>query len=283
MKIKIMIAGAVKHQPQIIHWMLTTKPNAQITVYDGLDNCAWNAGRINRDITLTDNQLKLYYTMGITIALTFSNPEIDLNDPVGINLLNRFHKEGNSIICVNPKLAHFIKRHFPLYKLIYSITGLSDMPTIPDLVSIERYNFLLETWDTVVPRMEHVFDPEFSKLNQDRFEIMINDTCSWGCPLYKEHFDAIAEQNLIYNPFEALGKKHCKEVEECWLKGFNPDNPDVKAKEKYGELYAMDLDTDQLIKCIKRGNSLKLIGRENTADEMVHELNKITKLLVKIL
>ena len=63
-----------------------------IVVYDGINNCSWNGGRINRDIYWKQSYIDFYYNRNISIALTFTNHNIDLNDSIGNNLLNKFHK-----------------------------------------------------------------------------------------------------------------------------------------------------------------------------------------------
>ena len=87
-----------------------------ITVYDGINNCQWNGGRINRDISYTDKVIDFYYRNNITIALTFTNPVIDIQDVVGHELLEKFHRDGNVVISVNDALRNYIKSIFPKYK-----------------------------------------------------------------------------------------------------------------------------------------------------------------------
>ena len=47
-----------------------------------------------------------------------------------------------------------------------------------------------------------------------KYELMLNDTCVWGCPKYKEHFEAINNQNKL-GSWSTLGQEHCLKVEEC--------------------------------------------------------------------
>ena len=89
------IAGAVVHHDQLIlkiPMMKLRNKDVDFTVYDGPNLCKWNGGRINRDITLTPRMVELYNKLGISIALTFSNPVIDLDDKIGNGLLQISHR-----------------------------------------------------------------------------------------------------------------------------------------------------------------------------------------------
>jgi hypothetical protein len=282
--IKLMIGGAVKHRSTILTFILKNKKffeDIEVTVYDGFENCSWNGGRINRNgIELTENEINLYYNNNVNIALTFSNPEIDLSDKIGNSLLNKFHREGNKIILTNFELIKYVREKFPKYQIIFSITGLGHLSIPLSDSDLNFYKKLEKICDYIVPRMEHTFDNRFLELTQSKYEIMVNDTCIYNCHLYKEHFESIAKQNLIKQPWETLGFDHCFSVEECWLKGFDPNVGDIKTKEKYGNNYGMDLSVDQVINLKNRGiESFKITGRENSSSDMLNELEKYIKAL----
>ena len=94
------IAGAFSKRKELRLYFFNNKniiKNFDITVYDGINNCSWNGGRINRDICYDDKVINFYYRNNISIALTFTNPVIDLTDKTGNELLKKFHKKGNVI------------------------------------------------------------------------------------------------------------------------------------------------------------------------------------------
>jgi len=254
-----MVAGAFSRFEELAIFLLKNKYSYNISVYDGINNCSWNGGRINRDIYWKQSQIDFYYSKNINIALTFSNPIINLEDTIGNELLQKFHKKGNKIILVNDSLRKYIRNKYPKYELIYSITGTGSL-NIP--MCIEDYNFYksLETkYDFIVPRMEHIFDSKFLKLDQSKYEIMLNDTCIWNCPYYKQHFEKIAEQNTNYTKD--------MEIEECWLKGFNPD-----IESTYKE---MDISYSKRKELINRGiQNFKITGRELNSTEYIKELEE---------
>ena len=103
MNIEVNIGGAFSQKEFLLRYFLANKDitkEMQITVYDGVNTCPWNGGRINRNIQYTDDVINFYYRNNISIALTFTNNVISLDDPTGNHLLNKFHRPGNKIISI---------------------------------------------------------------------------------------------------------------------------------------------------------------------------------------
>ena len=69
----------------------------KIVVYDGLNHCAWNGGRVNNSATYSDDIRDHYYDLGWSINLTFTNPIINLADSLGNFLLHKMHRKGNGL------------------------------------------------------------------------------------------------------------------------------------------------------------------------------------------
>jgi len=275
--INFIIAGAFSHFTDISLFFIKNKSlveNFNFTVYDGINNCKWNGGRINRDIHYDDRMIEYYYSLGVGIALTLSNPIIDLSDETGNHLLEKFHKEGNRLILTNASLRKYIRKNFPKYKLTYSITGLGKISLPMSDSDFNRYLDLESKYDLIVPRSEHIFDKRFKELNQEKYEIMLNDTCIYNCPKYGEHFEKIAEQNRLEgNPWEKLGQDHCFKVEECWVPSFDFNVGDLGAKEKHGENYGMDLESSQIKRLMSSGvKHFKISGREMNSEQLTYEL-----------
>ena len=85
---RYLIAGAFSKTIPILKFISNKLvDNTQIIVYDGINKCRWNGGRINRDVYYNEELMKFYYSKGISIALTFSNHKIDLTDKIGNELL----------------------------------------------------------------------------------------------------------------------------------------------------------------------------------------------------
>lgn len=255
---RYLIAGAFSKTIPIIKALGNYTGNADIVVYDGINHCKWNGGRINRDVEYNNGVVEYYYNKGIKIALTFTNHNIDLDDPLGNQLLERFHKKGNAIILVNHDLRDYIRKNYPLYDLIYSITGMGLLNIPLQDVDIDTYKQLESSYDWIVPRYEHIFDDRSDELDKSKWEVMVNDTCIWKCKYYDEHFKAIADMNTKGLPYDP-------KVEECWIEGFDPNKPS-----KYK---CMDIDTYHIDKLKEVGvTSFKITGREMEDDEYYNEL-----------
>jgi hypothetical protein len=260
---RYLLAGAFSRSIALIKFLSHYNGTAELVVYDGINKCRWNGGRINRDIGYTDGLINYYYSKGIKIALTMTNHKINLDDEVGNHLLEKFHKEGNCIILINNDLQAYIRKNFPKYKLIFSITGMGLLNIPLQDSDIAFYKDLESKYDWIVPRFEHIFDPRAVELDRTKWEVMVNDTCVWGCKYFDEHFKAIADENTAGRPYSA-------EVEECWLPKFNPDIPS-----KYN---CMDIDEEHLDKLMGLGvQSFKITGREMHDDQYYVELFRYVK------
>jgi hypothetical protein len=258
--VRYLIAGAFSRTIPIFEAISRYKGNARIVVYDGINKCKWNGGRINRDVVYSETTMKYYYSKDVGIALTFTNNNIDLDDVVGNHLLEKFHRAGNAIILVNNDLREYIKKNYPRYELIYSITGMGTLNIPLQDSDIQIYKRLESAYDWIVPRFEHVFDKRADELDRTKWEVMVNDTCVWKCKRFDEHFKAIAMENT-------LGNAYSEEIEECWIAGFNPD---IDSKQK-----SMDIDIEHIEKLKALGvQSFKIIGRELDDDTYAGELKR---------
>jgi hypothetical protein len=290
---RVNIAGAFSKWQSLLPYIVKNKNvfrGFDVTVYDGIDNCAWNGGRINRDITCSDMVMDFYYRNNISIALTFTNPVVNISDRVGNELLEKFHKADNVIISINTKLREYIKKNFPLYKHTHSITGFGkiSVPMCDD--DVVKYQKLEQHYDYIVPRCEHVFDDRFGELNVTKYEVMLNDTCVYNCPYYGEHFKKIAEQNRKFDkPWLQGGQDKMKNIEECWLSNqssykqpsfFNPEEYDNKDREKHGDSYGMDLNMGQIKRLLHQGvDNFKITGREICPSSYLPEMDKYISML----
>lgn len=275
--IEVNISGAFTHFDKIALFFFKNKSlleKYKVTVYDGVNNCMWNGGRINREVFYSEKELEYYYNNNISIALTFSNDIIDIEDKLGNHLLKEFHRDGNKIILVNESLRKHVREHFPLYSITHSITGLGSISVPMSEDDLDRYRSLEEKYDVIVPRSEHIFDKAFLGLDRKKYEIMLNDTCVYNCKHYGEHFKKIAEKNrVVGNPFKIFGKKVCTQVEECWIPGFNFDVGDLDTIAKYKDDYGMDLKKKQIHRLLGLGfNKFKISGRELDKDVFANEI-----------
>jgi collagenase-like PrtC family protease len=256
---RYLIAGAFSKPIPIIKFISKINTNVdEIVVYDGINKCKWNGGRINRDVWYNDGLIDYYYSKGVKIALTFSNHNIDLSDPIGNELLDKFHREGNALIIVNDDLRKYVRENYPKYDLIYSITGMGLLNIPLQDNDIEFYKDLEKKYDWIVPRFEHIFDKRSDELDKTKWEVMVNDTCVYKCRHFDEHFKAIADENTA-------GRPYSKEIEECWIPKFDPN---VESKHN-----CMDISKEYIDKLKEAGvRSFKITGREMQDDELFSDI-----------
>lgn len=261
---RYLLAGAFSKSLPLIKFLSNNLVDTnEIVVYDGINKCRWNGGRINRDVFYNTGLMDYYYSKGISIALTFSNHNIDLSDAIGNDLLERFHRKGNALIIVNDDLRKYVREKFPDYDLIYSITGMGHLNIPLQDSDIAFYKDLESKYDWIVPRFEHIFDKRAGELDCTKWEVMLNDTCVWGCKHYDAHFKAIADENTAGRPYTAI-------IEECWLPKFDPN-----IDSKYD---CMDIKPHNMQRLKDMGvRSFKITGREMTDDEYYGELIKFVK------
>lgn len=261
---RYLLAGAFSKSIPLIKFLTNHLVNTdELVVYDGINKCSWNGGRINRDVYYNDGLIDYYYSKGIKIALTFSNHRINLDNPMGNMLLEKFHKEGNALIIVNEDLRQYVREKFPKYDLIYSITGMGHLNIPLQDSDIAFYKDLESKYNWIVPRFEHIFDPRAEELDRTKWEVMLNDTCVYGCKYYDEHFKAIADENTA-------GRPYSKEIEECWLPKFDPSRDS-----KYE---CMDLMPDAMQRLKAVGvKSFKITGREMADNEYYSELMRFVR------
>lgn len=232
--------------------------------YDGVNCCAWNGGRSNvAGNDWNDSIAESYYRFGHSIALTFSNDLISLNNATGNMLLEKLSSHnGNCVILRNRSLAEYIRKKYNNISIIYSITGT------PETYSRSFYDEVLEYSDFVVPRWHHVSHiiNDFQE-NIQKFEIMVNHTCPSDCPLWNEHYDIVNRSNRNDRMHDS----------------YDSDEITCLIDEKLTDLRALEKDIfRRTFDMLKSGFSrFKLAGREFSRERMCRELNTIMDFLKK--
>jgi len=195
--------------PEMLPFLLTKYHRHGLTVYEGFDNCAWNAGRTKtKNLELTEEVIKKFNDLGIKIASTFSNNKIDTQDEVGNRILKLLDNGllKNEIILSNEKLRCYIRENHDL-SLKFSITGHTNITEfyndrVWDKAGVFMYYLdLFQKYDTVVLHSELAIKRWFldflKKFNLlDRAEVIMNiiNGCSM-CPKHKEHYELVSAVN----------------------------------------------------------------------------------------
>jgi len=264
---RYLLAGAFSRSLALVQFFAKHKGDDDFVVYDGVNRCRWNGGRLNRNIFYNDGMIEYYYQHNVGIALTMSNPTIDLSDDVGNHLLEKFHRTGNALIICNDTLRQYVRNYFPKFELIHSITNLGLLNIPLQDSDIAFYHELEEKYDWIVPRFEHIFDQRADELDRSKWEVMVNDTCVYGCRFFNEHFKAIAQANTVDTPYNEETRQ---QIEECWLPKFDPN--------KESKHNCMDIDKEHTQKLKDLGvRSFKITGREMTDNEYLEQLNEYVR------
>jgi len=124
----------------------------------------------NRDVLQLNNA-------GIGIRLPMSNHYVERDEyEENLPLLDKYHRPGNSVIITNDKLAKWIRRDFPHYRL--------DASVIKNLKTHRKLDEALELYDSAVLPMNLNEDFEFlEKIEaKDRITLFANAGCALTCP-----------------------------------------------------------------------------------------------------
>lgn len=236
---------------------ISQKRYRDIVVFDGCGDLPWNGGRVNvYNEPFNLLKYKYYQSKGIGFYCTFSNDVIDLENPEGNKILDVLNRgKNNGVIVCNHTLRDYIREKYPNLKICLSITYFDSIEVPENIKELE------EKYDYICPRFEMIFNPDFLKIiNPKKYKIMLNDTCKYGCKLWKKHFSEISRYNRDNNgdPYK---------IQECWLPNFNPDIE--------SECECMDLDENAIEKCKNIGyENFKISGREMTDTDFLDEIRK---------
>jgi hypothetical protein len=216
--INVKIGGGVQKYELILLWNLKHKDliqDLQITYYDMPNNCAWNGGRVNRTIELTERMISTFnrYNFGFCLGFT-NNVILDVGDEVGNKLLQMVSGDNNpnklhGVVLCSETLRRYIRKNYSELKLTYSITG---HPTTDKLDFEGYYQELEEKYDVIVPKYSHLPKVlellEAGKLDGSKYEILVNDNCNVTCQFYSEHFAQISHLNSsMKHPWEEQPEK----------------------------------------------------------------------------
>ncbi len=127
----------------------------------------------------------------IGIRIPFTNHYVsDIEYKKYKTLLEKYHKEGNSLIITNNTFASWIKRDFPYYKIEASI--------LKEIDSLEKINEALKLYDTVVLPMNVNNNTRLleSIEQKDRITLFGNAGCALTCP-NRICYNYISKRNKI--------------------------------------------------------------------------------------
>lgn len=132
-------------------------------------------GFTNRE--LSDRDVTQLNNAGIGIRIPMSNHNVNRKEyRLNLWLLRKYHTPGNSIICTNDDLAHWIREDFPDYRL--------DASVIKNIKTHRKIKEAMQLYDSVVLPMPVNEDLEFLAEIEDKDKITLfaNAGCALTCP-----------------------------------------------------------------------------------------------------
>jgi len=265
-KIHWTLAGAFARFDEISHFAIRNnllRHYKRITVYDGLNHCAWNGGRIHSGIYYDKTKHDFYDSLGWGIRLVFTNFIVEnLHDDVGNWLLETFHREGNGIILINDDLRRYIRKNYPKYELVYSVGGFPEDALYPfNQKAINFYKDIQSKFDCAVLRPDHNFDPSLHMLESEKLEFLVNEDCVMNCDRYKSHFTNVSQRNRTDFSVGKLTEEH--RLGGCSLTKKYFEQEIRKDRAALGKDYPFWIQADGIRRLIDSGyTNLKLQGRQ---------------------
>lgn len=147
------------------------------SVFGFVERSTLYGGRIFRRPELTPDDVAALYEMGIGLRLPLTNHFVDEAEyEAETPFLQKYHRDGNAVICTNDDLAKWIRRDFPRYRIEASV--------IKNLKSYARIERALELHDTVVLPMELNVEDAFLRDVPEKARVTLfgNAGCAFTCP-----------------------------------------------------------------------------------------------------
>jgi hypothetical protein len=146
-------------------------------VFGFVEFCTIYGGRPFFGRELSDADIKTMYDNGIGLRLPLTNHFVSQDEyKQYANLLDKYHRKGNSVITVSDDLAIWIKNDYPQYAVTAS--------AIKDISSLDRITTANKIYDSVAlpMRCSQNFDFLASIPNKDRITLFGNASCGINCP-----------------------------------------------------------------------------------------------------
>jgi len=145
-------------------------------------------GRVYSGAEISKEDVSYLYSHGISIKLTLSANKASKEEyEESKELLDKYHKEGNTVAIVNDDLAKWIKRDYPKYLVEASVIKNTKFSQIDKVLSL---------YDVVVLPM--FMNDDIEQLNEikqkDKVILFGNAGCAYNCPS-KICYSKISKQN----------------------------------------------------------------------------------------
>ena len=165
----------------VMAFLRTFFPRMPLTQIDSLfgfvERCTLYGGRFFRTPQLSATDVEAMYAHRIGLRIPFTNHMVDEQEYASYGwMLDKYHRPGNAVIVTNDKLARWVRRDFPRYRIEASV--------IKDIDTHAKIGKALEIYDTVVLPMRSNQDEAFLTAINDKSRITLfaNAGCALTCP-----------------------------------------------------------------------------------------------------
>jgi collagenase-like PrtC family protease len=167
----------------------TTALNQIDSVFGFVEQSVLYGGRPYLAPELTHDDVQSLYANGIGLRLPLTNHYVAREEyETERNLLEKYHRAGNSVIITNDDLAKWIRNEFPLFHI-----EASAIKNIDNLSKLEK---AFRCYDTVVLPAKANDDTALleSISEKERIRLFLNAGCAYNCPS-KICYPSISEMN----------------------------------------------------------------------------------------
>lgn len=176
------ISARMKPQGQsVLDFLASNYPHIDLknidSVFGFLEVSTLYGGRSFVLPELTPDDVAELYSARIGVRIPLTNHYVEQNEYEGNkSFLERYHREGNAVIITNDKLAEWIRKDFPKYRIEASV--------IKDIDTHGKIAAALDLYDTVVLPMHMNEQHDFlaSIKDKDRITLFASAGCALTCP-----------------------------------------------------------------------------------------------------
>lgn len=165
-------------------------PRGQIdSVFGFVERSPLYGGRPFVGPELSPDDVQALYDQGIGLRLPVSNSYVSREEyEEAKSFLEKYHRDGNSVIVTNDDLADWIRQDFPRFRI--------EASAIKNIDNMRKLVQALKRYDTVVLPAKSNDDFTFLERIEDkaRIRLFLNAGCAYNCPS-KVCYPAISQMN----------------------------------------------------------------------------------------
>ncbi len=161
------------------------------SLFGFVERCTLYGGRPFYGRQLSDEDVEALYSHSIGLRLPLTNMYVSEEEYREYQwFLEKYHRQGNSVITTEDSLAQWIRRDYPHYQIEASV--------IKNIDTYAKIDAALDIYDTVILPMR--LNPQFAFLDniqtekKKRITLFANAGCAFNCPA-RMCYEAISRMN----------------------------------------------------------------------------------------